>query len=119
MWLPILIGLLSVGLAILGVYLTSKRDEKEVVPPPPPPPPPPVDEEPDPPADGDLPAPIDWESLSCDEIGQKIEDIKNLLMVSKWSDPRIYPFWVEQLEIGEKLWVSKCSHPLDYPPASS
>ena len=60
MWLSILIGLLSVSLAILGVYATSKKDGKEIAPPPPPPPP--IDKEPEP-VDGDLPAPIDWEIL--------------------------------------------------------
>lgn len=57
----------------------------------------------------DLPNPIDWENLTCEETAEKIEEIKNLLLTSKWSDYRIYDFWVNELETGERYWVARCT----------
>lgn len=103
MWLPVLIAFVSCSLAILVFYAFSKNKKREEIHP--------VEKDPEPPVEGDLPKPIDWESLSCEDIKIKISDIKMMLLTSKWSDPRIYPFWVEQVEIGEKVWVAKCDVP--------
>jgi len=100
MWLPVLIAFVSASLAILVFYAFSKNKKKEEIHPPV-----------EPPTEGDLPKPIDWENMSCEDIVIKISDIKMMLLTSKWSDPRIYPFWVEQVEIGEKVWVAKCDVP--------
>lgn len=116
MLMTFIAGIVSVLFALLILKYSNSENHGEDLkadPLPPAPPPtlepgeipndkPPIEENP-------LPKPIDWENLSCDEIEFQIEEIKNLLMTSKWSDPRIYPFWVEQLEIGEKVWTTNCS----------
>lgn len=50
---------------------------------------------------------IDWDNMTCDEIDQKILEITNLLMVSKFAQ-EIREYWELQLAYGKKLFDSKC-----------
>ncbi len=71
---------------------------------------PPVTPEPfvlDPPALPDFPDPIDWEGLSCKGINAKIQELRELLMTSKFPQ-YIYEFWLKQIEVGEQVFAENC-----------
>lgn len=104
--------ILSVVSVVTGVVILNKMTEH--LPEPPNdhnPDPPDFIEEPfvlDPPALPIFPDPIDWEGLSCKGIQAKLQEIREMLMVSKFPG-EIYEFWVKQIEIGEEVFVQNCS----------
>lgn len=53
------------------------------------------------------PDPIDWESMTCPEIKEKISEIELLLITSKFIEV-IRKYWEDELEKGLKVYSMKC-----------
>lgn len=49
-----------------------------------------------------------WESLSCSQIQSEIDGIRNMLMVSKFSDPSVYQAYQDIIAKGEYVYTQKC-----------
>lgn len=61
-----------------------------------------------------------WESLSCAQIQSEIDGIRNMLMVSKFSDPSVYQAYQDIITKGEFVYAQKCTKtqlPIDIIPA--
>lgn len=61
-----------------------------------------------------------WESLSCAQIQSEIDGIRNMLMVSKFSDPSVYQAYQDIIAKGEYVYAQKCTKtqlPIDIIPA--
>jgi hypothetical protein len=54
-----------------------------------------------------VPTPIDWDSMKCWQIKEKIEEIKQLLMTSKFIEI-IRLYWEAELTKGETIYEKKC-----------
>lgn len=61
-----------------------------------------------------------WESLSCAQIQSEIDGIRNMLMVSRFSDPSVYQAYQDIIAKGEFVYAQKCTKtqlPIDIIPA--
>jgi hypothetical protein len=72
---------------------------------------PPFDAEPivilNPPALPTFPDIVYWDLMDCIQIEQKIDEINQLLMTSKFPQ-EIYEFWIDQLDKGYIVFATKC-----------
>jgi len=90
------------GVAVLNKVTEHKEDVVEN---------PPFDGEPvvilDPPALPTFPDIIYWDLLDCIQIEEKLAEINQLLLTSKFPQ-EVYEFWVQQLENGYAVFSKKC-----------
>jgi len=50
-----------------------------------------------------------WETLDCAQIQRELDSIRNMLMVSKFSDPNVYQAYQDIIAKGEIVYANKCT----------
>jgi hypothetical protein len=50
-----------------------------------------------------------WETLDCAQIQRELESIRNMLMVSRFSDPNVYQAYQDIIAKGEIVYANKCT----------
>ena len=50
-----------------------------------------------------------WETLDCAQIQRELDSIRNMLMVSRFSDPNVYQAYQDIIAKGEIVYANKCT----------